>query len=103
MGSVFADGITQKVILGLLAILLLLPFFEVDRVDDSSQFAIELLESELKNNLNSTTQGIQSNYATLFENSIGIIEGHHDILQLTITSNGTVYTLWTETNSYICK
>lgn len=90
MGSLLADRVTQKVILGVLLSFLVMPMFDVGEVDTGAKtwIALEDMEYMFSNYHNATGQLLDS-HAKDFDNSIARFRKYQiePILYLTIGSN----------------
>ena len=90
MGSLLADRVTQKVILGVLLSFLILPLFDVGTMDQGEKtfIALEDLEYIYSNHHNITNGNILSSHIEDYDNSLNRFTAYHDkILFLKVASD----------------
>jgi len=90
MGSLLADRVTQKVILGVLLSFLIIPLFDVGNVDDGAQtfMAVEDLEGLFSRHHNATNGELLASHAEDYQISLARFNAYHDeVLSLCVVSN----------------
>eukprot|EP01083_Nonionella_stella_P129118 391551_1 len=92
MGSLLADRVTQKVILGVLLSFLILPLFDVGTMDQGQKTFVGLEDLEyIYSNYHNTTNGdVSTSHAGDYTNSLDrFISWHSKILYLKVGAGGT--------------
>eukprot|EP01084_Bolivina_argentea_P229905 387919_1 len=92
MGSLLADRVTQKVILGVLLSFLILPIFDVGKLDQGEKtfIALEDLEYIYTNHHNTTNGYLLASHSTDYDNSLNRFGSYHTdakILYLKVKSS----------------